>query len=211
MTSAADAVGPTPWRGDAADGVRAWLRQAGHEVPETAPRTRPAPRAEEDELGPDADIESVARRILLDQLSRRAMSRAELLKKMRAKNVPDEISEGLLDRFAEVKLVDDEAFARAWVEQRAGGKQLGRRALVQELRNKGVSGLDIESALSAVTADDELAAARAYAAKRARSLRGVDAVAARRRLSGGLARKGHSSAVIAQVVGEALGELEPQD
>lgn len=206
MSVGPDSVDTVPWRGDAADGVRAWLRQAGHEVDDSTPAPLTPPN-DTDALGPEADAESVARRIVLDQLSRRAMSRAELVTKLRQKNVPEEIAERLLDRFAEVGLIDDEAFARAWVSHRSTGKQLGRRALAQELRNKGVSAEDIETALAQVTGEDELVAARAYAARRARSLQGLDRLTATRRLTGGLARKGHSGAVISQVVHEVVAGL----
>ena len=86
--------------------------------------------------------ESVARKILLDQLTGRARSRKELSDKLAAKGVPAEIATRLLDRFEEVGLVDDGAFARTWVSQRqsavGGGKGLARRALAQELRRKGI-------------------------------------------------------------------------
>ena len=109
------------------DGVRAWLANAGVEPPED-------PVAG----GPDADQEAVARKILLDQLTGQARSRSELAGKLAAKGVPDELAARLLDRFEEVGLVDDQAFARAWVQSRQPGKGLARRALAQELRRKGV-------------------------------------------------------------------------
>ena len=98
---------------------------------------RPKPDAERD-LGPDADPESVARKILLDQLTGRARTRSELATKLSARNVPDDIAGRLLDRFEEVGLVDDAAFAREWVEQRQSGRGLARRALAMELRRKGI-------------------------------------------------------------------------
>ena len=64
----------------------------------------------------------MARTILLDQLTGRARSRRELSDKLAAKNVPPEIATRLLDRFEEVGLVDDEAFARSWI----AGRQAGR-------------------------------------------------------------------------------------
>ena len=44
----------------------------------------------------------------------------------------------MLDRFTEVGLIDDAAFARAWVSSRQAGRGLARRALSAELRAKGV-------------------------------------------------------------------------
>ena len=96
----------------------------------------------------------MARKILLDQLTGRARSRKELGDKLASKQVPDEIATRLLDRFEEVGLVDDDAFARSWVSQRqsadGGGKGLARRALAQELRRKGVDDETAREALDDV-------------------------------------------------------------
>jgi len=78
---------------------------------------------------PDADPESVARTILLRQLTDRSRSRAELATALRKKQVPDDVATRLLDRFTEVGLIDDEAFARSWVESRQRSKGLAQRAL----------------------------------------------------------------------------------
>ena len=80
----------------------------------------------------------MARKILLDQLTGQARSRKELADKLAKKDVPAEIATRLLDRFEEVGLIDDEAFARAWIASRQPGKGLARRALAQELRRKGI-------------------------------------------------------------------------
>ena len=61
------------------------------------------------------DPEAVARKILLDQLTGRARSRSDLAARLAQRDVPDEIAARLLDRFEEVGLVDDAAFARGWV------------------------------------------------------------------------------------------------
>src|SRR3954464_5459336 len=87
-------------------------------------------------LGPAADPESVARKILLDQLTGRARSRSDLAAKLAQRDVPADVATRLLDRFEEVGLVDDAAFAREWVAQRQEGRGLARRALAQELRRK---------------------------------------------------------------------------
>ena len=108
--------------------------------------------------GPDADPESVARRILLDQLTGRARSRQELSDKLASRHVPDDVATDLLDRFEEVGLVDDGAFARTWVSQRQQGKGLSRRVLAQELRRKGV---DDEVAREALDEIDPAAEAQA--------------------------------------------------
>ena len=154
--------------------------------------------------GPDADAEAVARKILLDTLTGQARSRAELEQRLARKKVPDDVAGRLLDRFEQVGLVDDEAFARSWVQSRQPGKGLARRALAQELRRKGVDDETARAVLDEVDPDDEEQAARALVRRKLRSLASVDRDTAIRRLSGMLARKGYSSGVAFRVVKEEL-------
>jgi regulatory protein len=152
----------------------------------------------------------VARKILLDQLTGQARSRRELADKLAKKNVPDDVAARLLDRFEEVGLVDDEAFARSWIASRrsvgsGGGKGLARRALAQELRRKGVDDEVARTALDEVDPADEEAAARALVRKKLRALTRVDQATATRRLVGVLARKGYPSGMAFAVVRDELG------
>jgi regulatory protein len=164
------------------------------------------------DTGPDAVPESVARKILLDQLTGRARTRSELADKLASRNVPGDIAGRLLDRFEEVGLVDDAAFAREWVEQRQSGRGLARRALAQELRRKGIEDEVAREALDEIDDDDEVEAARRLVQGKLRSVRTLDRDKAVRRLVGMLARKGHSSSVAFRVVKEELDiDLEPPD
>ena len=109
--------------------------------------------------------------------------------------MPDDVATRLLDRFEEVGLVDDAAFAREWVEQRQSGRGLARRALAQELRRKGIDDEVAREVLDEIDADDEVEAARTLVRAKLRSVRSLDRDKAVRRLVGMLARKGHSSSV----------------
>jgi regulatory protein len=184
---------PDSWQGDVKAGVRAWAGE---------------PPPDEEAQGPDADPESVARTILLDALTGRARSRKELREKLATKDVPDDLAERLLDRFAEVGLVDDAAFARSWVESRQRGRGLARRALAQELRRKGVDDETARTALDDLDPDREEEAARQLVRKKLRSLRGVDHATATRRLAGLLARKGYPAGFAFRIVREELGEQQ---
>jgi len=152
----------------------------------------------------DADPESVARTILLDQLSGRARSRRELADKLAQRHVPDELAARLLDRFEEVGLVDDAAFAQAWVEGRHSARGLAPRALAQELRRKGVADEVARDALDQLGPDELEEAARALVRKKLRSLERFDEATKTRRLVGLLARKGYSSGLAFAVVKEQL-------
>jgi len=149
---------------------------------------------------PPADPEAVARKILLDQLTGRARSRKELADRLAAKNVPGEVATALLDRFEEVGLIDDEAFARLWVADRQRSKGLAPRALSQELRRKGVADEVVREALEEVGPEEQEAAARALVRKKLPSLARVDDTTAIRRLVGMLGRKGYPSGLAFAVV-----------
>ena len=181
------------WTGGVQTGVRAWVGE---------PLPPPDPVAQ----GPDADPESVARKILLDQLTGRARTRKELSDKLASKQVPDEIAARLLDRFTDVGLIDDAAFARLWVDQRqsAQGKGLARRALAQELRRKGVADETAREALDEIDPASEEEAARVLVRRKLRSLARFDDTTATRRLVGMLARKGYGSGMAFAVVKDEL-------
>jgi regulatory protein len=166
-----------------------------------------APPPDEEALGPEADQEAVARKILLDQLTGSARSRSELSVKLAKKGVPEEVAVRLLDRFEEVGLVDDQAFARAWVQSRQPGRGLARRALAQELRRKGVDDEVARTALDEVDPEDEVVAARTLVRRRLRTVGGLERDTAVRRLSGMLARKGYPAEVCFRVVREELATL----
>jgi len=146
----------------------------------------------------------VARKILLDALTGQARSRKELADKLAKKDVPTELAERLLDRFEEVGLVDDDAFARAWIASRQPGKGLARRALAQELRRKGIVDEVAREALDEIDPDDEEAAARVLVRKKLRSMHGVDQLKATRRLVGMLARKGYGAGMAFAIVKDEL-------
>jgi regulatory protein len=211
------------WRGDVEAGVSAWLgdeeRLPSHNEGTRGP-VRGDPALEDpsgdgqpdlEAMGPDADPESVARTILLDQLTGRARTRRELADKLRSKRVPDEVATRLLDRFTEVGLIDDAAFARLWVESRHASRGLARRALADELRRKGVDADVVREAVDEVDPADEEAAARALVRKRLRSLQRVDRATATRRLAGMLARKGYSAGLAFAVVSDELGGADAAD
>jgi regulatory protein len=189
------------WAGDVHDGVEAWTGSARH--PEAPPLPASAPESVRDE--PEPDHESVARKILLDALTGQARSRKELADKLAKKDVPAGLAAALLDRFEEVGLVDDGAFARAWIASRQPGKGLARRALAQELRRKGIDDEVAREALDEIDPDDEDSAARALVRKKLRTMRGLDRDKATRRLVGMLARKGYPPGMAFAVVRDELG------
>ena len=123
---------------------------------------------------------------------------------MRRHGIPDEAATEVLARLADVGLIDDAAFARAWVESRHHSRGLARRALSAELKRRGVDGQDIEAAVSALDPADELATARQLVDKAMRASRGKPLPVRIRRLVGLLARKGYPAPVAYRIVREAI-------
>jgi regulatory protein len=150
------------------------------------------------------DPESVARGVCLRALTGTPKTRQQLAELLTKRGVPDDAAEAVLDRFTEVGLIDDAAYARAWVSSRQAGRGLARRALSAELRAKGVDADVAAEAVEVVDDEDERAAAQRLVERRVPSMRRLDRVTASRRLMGMLARKGYSGGLAAAVVREAL-------
>jgi regulatory protein len=176
-----------------------------------------APGSDKSAPGSSAAHESAARAIALRLLESQPRTRAELARAMARRGVPDDAAAVVLDRFEEVGLVDDEAFAASWVTSRHAGRGLGRRALGQELRRRGVAADLVRDAVAVVTGDDEEAAARALATRRLRTMTGLPRETQLRRLVGMLARKGFSHSLAMKVAvdtvdsGDATAPVEPID
>ena len=156
------------------------------------------------DLTPDADPESVARTIVLRKLTAAPRTRAQLADDLARRDVPAEVADRVLDRFTEVGLVDDAAFAESWVRSRQMDRGLSRRALRHELRAKGVDDDTVSDAVASIDTEDEEAAARSLVDRRLPSTRGLPSDVRVRRLIGMLARKGYSSGLAFTVVRAAL-------
>ena len=147
-----------------------------------------------------------AREICLRLLAVRPRTRSELASALRQRGVAAEVAAEVLERYSEVGIIDDLAFANAWVTSRHHGKGLARRALAVELRRKGVDDAVVGEALDDLDPGTEAATARALVDRRLRTDRGGPPDAVFRRLVGMLARKGYAPGLAVRVVKEALAE-----
>jgi regulatory protein len=166
--------------------------------------TSSSSRAEKEES--PGDPAERARAICLRLLTGTPRTRKQLADALRKREIPDEVADEVLSRFEEVGLINDSAFADAWVESRHHGRGLARRALVQELRTKGVESTLIDEAVGQLDSEQEEATARELVARKLRSTRGLDRDKRLRRLAGMLARKGYSQGMALSVVRRALEE-----
>lgn len=147
-----------------------------------------------------------AREICLRQLSVRPRTRAELATALRKQKIADDVAASVLDRYDEVGLIDDAAFARAWVTSRHHSRGLARRALASELRQRGVDTEVVDAALDDLDGATEIATARALVDRKLRSMSSGSPEAIFRRLVSMLARKGYPPGVAIGAVKDALAE-----
>lgn len=151
-----------------------------------------------------------ARQVCLTLLTSAPRTRAQLADALRRRDIPDEVAEEVLGRFTDVGLINDAAFARAWVESRHYSRGLAGRALSAELRMRGVADEEIRDAVAELGPDAEAAAARALVLRRLAGTRSQPPEQRVRRLAGMLARKGYPAGLTFRVIREAL-EAEGAD
>lgn len=179
-----------------------------------ARRRRPAsepPEAGSAAVDREPDPEEVARAIALRLLTAAPRSRAQLAEAMARRDVPSEVADKVLDRFTEVGLVDDAAYAGSLVRTRHAERGLSRVALANELRRKGIDPATAATALDEVGDEDEEAAARHLVARKLAATRGLDRQTRMRRTYAALGRKGYAPGLVATLVRQALADEAPDD
>ncbi|MEU2782596.1 recombination regulator RecX [Streptomyces sp. NPDC007110] len=192
------------WGSDGPEGPRG-RRRRGRTEPSGEDGGAPSSSRAEEGTPPGDPVER-ARAICLRLLTGTPRTRKQLADALRKREIPDDAAEEVLSRFEEVGLINDSAFADAWVESRHHGRGLARRALARELRTKGVDSALIDEAVSQLDSEQEEATARELVARKLRSTRGLDRDKRLRRLAGMLARKGYPEGMALRVVRQALEE-----
>jgi regulatory protein len=143
-----------------------------------------------------------ARALCLRLLTSRARTRSELAGQLAKRGYSEDVSAAVLDRLADVGLVDDAGFAEQWVRSRRASAGKGKRALAVELRDRGVCDEFIDESLAGI--DDGAERQRAEDLVRAKLRRerldDGDDPKVIRRLVGMLARRGYSSSLAVDVV-----------
>ncbi len=161
----------------------------------------------------------LARDASLRLLAHRARSEQEVRRRLAARSIPDRVVEDTISWLDERGYLDDRAFAESFVRDRLRFRPRGRRALIQELRRRGVDESTAVTAIESVLAGDEvdeavlaLEAARAWARKNGDLLRASGRTAedghrARRRLYGHLVRRGFDPGAVSTAVATILDEV----
>jgi regulatory protein len=150
------------------------------------------------------DPEARARQICLRLLTAAPRTRAQLAQALNRCAVPAEAAEAVLSRFADVGLIDDAAFARAWVESRHHSRGLSRRSLSAELRRQGVETEEIREAVDTLDPEHEVATARRLVEQKMAATSGQPQQVRVRRAAGTLARKGYPPSLVFRLIKETL-------
>ena len=146
------------------------------------------------------DTYEVAYQRALKYIEYRERSTDEITKYLRKNDVSEEVADQIITRLQESGILNDERFARMWIENRNEYRPRSRRALRIELRQHGIDDEIIDQSLNSV---DEDTAAYQAAKKYVRKLKNKDWEEFRQKLYGYLGRRGFkyetSAAVIKQV------------
>jgi regulatory protein len=150
--------------------------------------------------------EKRAENVSLHALTRRGMSRAEVVDLLIRREIDPIVVQAEVERLEGVGLIDDDALALTLVERLVERKRLGGSALRSELSRRRLSAQSIEAALATLEPDDGGDLVRGLVDDRLRRMGSLDRETAERRLLSYLARKGHGGSDAREAVRAALDE-----
>lgn len=155
----------------------------------------------------EKEVEKIVRKAefqkTLDKLLRfvtlRPRSEKEIKDYFKRKKVHESLHKELTNRLNRLELIDDEKFAKWWVDQRQSFKPKAVRVLRLELRQKGIDKEIIDKTLGETKIDEEKIA-RELLEKKAYKWKSLSAREARQKTGQYLAGKGFGWDVIEKVV-----------
>ena len=137
-------------------------------------------------------------------LARAPRSVRDLRRRLLLKGETEVDVDAAVERLTVAGLLDDAAYARAFVRAKVSSQGFSRRRLQQELAKRGVAREVADAAIVEVLQDDEVdevANIERSARKKLRTLAGLDEETQRRRLYAYLARRGYSIDDVRGVLG----------
>jgi len=139
----------------------------------------------------------------LDKLLRfatlRPRSEGEINNYLRRKKVHESMHSQLFDRLNHLELIDDEKFAKWWVEQRQAFRPKPKRILSNELRVKGINSEIIKKVVGEEEIDEEKMA-KDLIEKRAYKWKNFEGFELKQKMSQYLAQKGFTWEIVEKVV-----------
>jgi regulatory protein len=149
------------------------------------------------------NLEERARNIVLKLLERGPKSSFELAEILEKNEIPSAIANHVIQRFTEVELIDDSAYAQQLVDASRRTKGLARSMVKRKLTDKGLDKDLIDQVAAEISDEDELAVATEVAIKRLGQLAKLAPDVRTRRLVGFLQRRGFSQGVVFAAIREA--------
>lgn len=139
-----------------------------------------------------------AMRSAMSRLSQRSMTGWMLRDKLKRQGHEHVVIDQVLERLAELDLLDDEQFGRSLIRDTIARKPAGPALLKQKLYQKGIRGAMADRLVAEATddRDEQAEAAIAFALKKAASMANLDTTTRDRRLYGQLARRGFGPDII---------------
>lgn|SRR6185312_1510796 len=139
-------------------------------------------------------------------LNFRLRSEKEIRDYLQKKKVSADIIEKIIVRLQEQKFLNDETFARMWIESRSRSKPRSQFLLKRELQQKGISREIIEKIMTndqlPMTNDYDLA--KDVVQRKIKKYRGMERQEIYRKLGGLLARRGFNWDVTKKAIDEIL-------
>ncbi len=145
-----------------------------------------------------------ARALALAMLDRTQRSSADLRARLVAKDVDPAVAGVIVARYVEVGLLDDASLAAMIARTRQTERGQAPRVIAAELRRKGFTEADIESALEHITVDVQLESARALAGSRWERMSGLQSEVKVRRITAFLGRKGYPASMVFGLVRDLI-------
>lgn len=169
-------------------------------------------------IGDYLDARTIDRLLAADEIERatqaalaflayRPRSEREVRDRLRRGQYSDDVVANVIARLHDWRYLDDEDFARRWVENRTADHPRGSRLLHQELWRKGIDREVARDVIAAAEIDED-AAAEGLARSRLAAYGGQDPAAVRRRLGAYLARRGYGYDVVRRALDRALGDAD---
>jgi regulatory protein len=140
-------------------------------------------------------------------LANRPRSEREIRDRLQSKGLAEEPIRKALARLRELGLVDDEQFARYWIEQRQQHRPRGERQLRLELRQKGVDSTTTAAAIETASTEEPVDLAYRAVLRRARALAGLEPREFTQRVGQFLLRRGFDYETTRSVVQRLRREL----
>jgi len=141
-------------------------------------------------------------------LASRPRSVSEIKRHLRTKRFDEAEQDKAIDQLRAQRYIDDEAFARYWVEQRAKFRPKGQLAITSELMQKGVAREIIDLVLGEADPDAEAKRARESIRRPMTRWLSMDENERKRKIHQYLVTRGFSYDVIEEVIAKPEAEEE---